>query len=400
MLILGDDRLKNNSIYSRTFILLLFANMFFWISNNLFLPVLPLYYHGLGMNDHEVGLAVGVFSIGAVVFRLYAGKAADKYGTIPVITVGIVISIIAIMGYSISATLFSAILVRCLHGAGISGYSAAALTTASLMHDEQHTTEALSIYTLFTMIGMGIAASSANWLFANYGFISIIIMGIASTLLSLLLFPRKPKLTLKPKKSESLPLKDIVANPGIYIATLSLLAINICFGSVMTFLPLLILHLGVQYLTVFYVCYAIAVILSRVWVGKLCVLWTAERLSMYILFLFSVTLAVISQYHSGWILAIGGFGVGISYGLAFPALATIVTAHTQPANRGTAFGFFTMAVDTGFAIGAIGMGIVASLWGYNAVFVVAAGYTFLYTIVYKFWLSKKLITQEVGDIIN
>lgn len=387
--------MTKNSIYSKTFISLLFANMFFWMSNNFFLPTLPLYYHSMGMNDHQVGLAVGVFSLGAVGFRLYAGKAADRYGATPVITAGIVISVVAIASYSLSITLFTAILARAAHGMGISGYSAAALTTASLMHDEQHTTEAVSMYTLFTMFGMGIAASSANWLYDQFSFLSVIIAGIIATILSLLLFPRNPKLKLQPKKSESLPLKAVIRNPGIYVATLSLLAINICFGSVMTFLPLLILHLGVKYLTIFYVCYAIAVILSRAWVSKLCVRLTAERLSSYVLLLFALTLAVVSQYHSGWLLGICGLGVGVSYGLAFPAMATIVTAHTQPANRGTAFGFFTMAVDIGFAIGAIGMGLIAGWWGYSAVFIAASAYTFIYVVIYRLFLKRKIETAAI-----
>ncbi len=71
-------------------------------------------------------------------------------------------------------------------------------------------------------------------------------------------------------------------------------------------------------------------------------------------------------------------------------MATVVTANVQPANRGTAFGFYTMAVDLGFGLGAIGMGAVASAWGYQAVFVAAGGYTLAYAALYQFWLRGKI----------
>jgi len=58
----------NSTIYTKAFLGLLLANMFFWMSNNFFLPILPIYYHTLGMSDHQIGIAIGAFSIGAVYF--------------------------------------------------------------------------------------------------------------------------------------------------------------------------------------------------------------------------------------------------------------------------------------------------------------------------------------------
>ncbi len=103
--------------------------MFFWMSVNFFLPVLPIYYHTLGMNDHQVGLAVGAFSLGSVMFRLYSGTAVGRYGGWPVLAAGVLLSTAAIGGYYFAVTLAAATIVRFLHGAGVSGYSAADLTT-------------------------------------------------------------------------------------------------------------------------------------------------------------------------------------------------------------------------------------------------------------------------------
>jgi MFS family permease len=367
--------------------------MFFWMSVNFFLPILPLYYHSLGMDDHQIGLAVGAFSLGAVLFRVFSGKAVDRYGSKPVISVGIAVSVVAIAGYYFSTSLLSSTLTRFLHGVGISGYSAAALTTVTLMNDESHTTQAVAVYTLFTMIGMGFSASTANWLFGIGNITLISAVGAAATILSALLFPKAPKLIVKASPGETLPFGRVVANPGVVIPTISLLAVNICYGSVMTFLPLLMLSQGVVAISAFYIAYAVAVVLSRLWVGKLCVWLTPERLAFYILLMLAAIMLVTGQYASQLMLVLCGAGVGIGYGLAFPALATTVTTYTVPANRGTAFGFYTMAVDMGFAIGAIAMGLVAAAWGYQAVFFAAGAYTLIYAAVYRLLLFKRLTVR-------
>lgn len=380
----------SNSIYNRAFIGLICANMFFWMSTNFFLPVLPLYYHSLGMNDHQVGIAIGAFSIGALLFRVFAGKLTDRYGSTPVITGGILLSILAILSYLYSVNVTAAVISRFLHGLGISCYSGAALTMASLMHEEQHTTEAVAMFTLFAMFGVGIASSSASWIHSTGGFLFVIAMGTTATLLSLLLFPKNPPLKIKPARADTLPLSSVVTNPGVYISTLSLTAVNICFASIMTFLPLLMVSKGITDFTGFYVAYAGAVIASRMWVRKLCAVLSPERLSYYILLLFTITMGIIAYFQSPLALLVCGASLGIGYGLAFPAMATIITACTQPANRGAAFGFYTMAVDAGFGAGAIIMGIVADLWGYNAVFLAAGLYTALYSASYRLWLWPHL----------
>lgn len=369
--------------------------MFFWMSVNFFLPVLPIYYHSLGMNDHQVGLAIGIFSLGAILFRVIGGKAVDRYGSTPVITAGIVLSIGAIGSYYFTTSLLAASLSRLLHGIGISGYSAAALTMATLMHDEKNTVEAVAVYTLFTMIGVGIAASMAGWLYNVSGFGLVVTVGAAATLLSLLFFPKAPRLKIKTTESQALPLWAVITQPGVFVPTVSLLAVNLCYAAVMTFLPLFMVSSGVTEFSLFYIAYSLAVVASRMWVGKLCMLLSPERLAFYILLIMGASMFVTSLGGHWWVLVVAGASIGIGYGLAFPTLATIITTAVQPANRGTAFGFFSMAVDGGVALGAIGLGAVSGEFGYSSAFIAAGSYTVFFSIVYVLWLAPKINRREV-----
>lgn len=387
----------DRTLYNKAFVSVITANMFFWMSVNFFLPVLPIYYHSLGLDDHQVGIAVGVFSLGSLIFRVYAGKAVDRYGSLPVLTLGMLLSVAAILAYQVATTLATATVARFLHGAGITGYAAAALTMATFIHGPERTTEVVAVYTLFTMIGMGIAASAANWLFAFGGMPLVIAAGAASTLLALVLFPRKVTLAVQPSASAPMPLATIVKSPAVFIPTVSLLAVCLCFGSITTFLPLHMLSRGVSEFNAFFIAYAVAVVFSRLWIKRLCGLLSPDRLAFYILILLGVTLVTAGQYTARWVLVLCGAGLGIGYGLAFPVLATIITANITAASRGTAFGFYTTAIDLGFAVGAIGMGAVAAAWGYQAVFLAAGGYTLAYAALYRLWLAPKLTGPAAGE---
>jgi len=384
----------NSSIYTKPFLGLLLANMFFWMSNNFFLPVLPIYYHTLGMNDQQVGIAIGAFSIGSILFRVFCGKLADRYGSKPILTAGIMLSTLAIINYYYSTTVESVTLSRFLHGVGISVYSGASLTMATFMHDEHHMTEAVAMFTLFTMFGVAIAAGSASWLYQIGDFGLVVMVGAVATTLSLILFPKNPVLKTKPTSGESLPLLKVIGDPGVYIPTATLFAINMCFASIMTFLPLFLLSYGITEMHLFYVAYGIAVVFSRIWVKKLCILLTPQRLAEYILLVFIACMMITALSTSIWSLVLNGIAVGAGYGLAFPALATLIGERVQPANRATAFGFFTMAVDMGFAIGAIAMGIVADRWGYQTIFYIAGIYTLLYAALYHVYFYGKLATDK------
>ena len=98
----------------------------------------------------------------------------------------------------------------------------------------------------------------------------------------------------------------VIREPAVIIPTISLAAVNICFGSVMSFLPLLMLDRGISEFNSYYVAYAVAVIFSRMWVGKLCQWLTPERLSFYILLLFSLTMLGIGYFAAEWMLIIAG----------------------------------------------------------------------------------------------
>ena len=55
----------NRDLYTPTFIRLIFSNLFFWMSVNYLVPVLPVHFHPQGYTTDTIGMIVGFFALGA-----------------------------------------------------------------------------------------------------------------------------------------------------------------------------------------------------------------------------------------------------------------------------------------------------------------------------------------------
>lgn len=380
----------NREILTVELLFMSIANLCYWACLDIFLPVLPQHFHAVGLNDYQVGLIIGATSVGGMLFRVLAGKGIDRYGASPVAFFGLAVSLISIIGFFYAQTMTLAMLCTFGQGIGLACYSSACITMATLMFDEKHLTDVIAIYSLFGIAGASSATAIGNWLYSFAGFDAVITLGVVLAAISLLLIPKRPTVQVKVEKADSRPVREIAANPGVYVPTMSIFATNICFASIITFLPMLMLSRSVAEMSAFYVTYSATVITVRLFVGKLSALIGVTRLEWFAVTMIGAVMWLTVYAHNWFTLALCGVLLGLALGGAFPSMGTTVSNSTEPANRGVAFGIFTTAADTGFVIGAAGMGFVAALWGYQAIFILAGTYALLYAVAHKMFLAPRL----------
>lgn len=381
--------------YTRPFIGLVITNFLYWIGVYLFIPVLPIYFHAMGMSSQDIGMIVGSFSLGAVLFRLLAGKASDRYGSVPVVAMGLVIAGFAIAGYWLSTSLLLVLLLRFFHGMGSALYSSAAVTMVTLLHSGKQTKQGVALYTLCSMIGIGIATSTASWFFKEWGFQGIVLISGVATFSCLLLIPKKLKNQEKQTVS-SVPVKVILLNPKVYLPTLNQFAVYVCYASVMTYLPLMVCEANsAADMGWFYISYTISVVSSRFLAGKITNQSDSKRLSTFLLAVLAVVILLPVFSHTWLSLLVMGVGIGLGVGLATPTLIGMITDHINTANRGVALGFFSTAIDLGMGAGSILLGMLAEPLGYKSIFIATSMWTLFTLMVYFHGINKDVITVEL-----
>src|SRR5699024_8597567 len=112
-------------IWTKDFIIILFANFFIFLSFQMTLPTLPLFVQDLGLNNKYVGLVVGIFTFSALLIRPVARTWLDTKGRRYVFYSGLLIFLVSTYSLTVSTMLLLLLIVRVVQGVGW-GY----LTTA------------------------------------------------------------------------------------------------------------------------------------------------------------------------------------------------------------------------------------------------------------------------------
>ncbi len=84
---------STTTLWSRSFLLLLFGNFFIYQGILMLIPAFSLYIKQIGGNDLEASLPFAVISISALIVRSISGTAADAFGRRPLLIIGMCILI-------------------------------------------------------------------------------------------------------------------------------------------------------------------------------------------------------------------------------------------------------------------------------------------------------------------
>ncbi|WP_346355872.1 MFS transporter [Azotosporobacter soli] len=373
--------------YDKTFKQMIVVDMGFWLSVYLFLPVLPLAYRSMGLPDQSVGLAVGGYALGALAVRLPVGRLIDRFGCLPVIRFGLLLCILTVAAYPFAQTALGTTLLRFLHGVGGASYSTAAITWVTLQYGDGRLKESIALYTLCIMLGVGAATAGGSWLYQYGGFNGIVLLSLFGAAAALLGFPQqgvRPRI----RRIAAPSIRSVLRQPLVWLPTLNQFVVYACYGTMTTFLPLQLATTADAVLWPFYLAYAAAVLVSRLFALRL-----GQLLGRYApgtLLLLGGGTCLCPLFVKGELLLwLSGIGAGCAVGLATPILTGLVAANTESNVRGTALGLFGIAMDLGLGLGAIVMGVVATHAGYSGVFSAMTGICAIVLLINFFPIKRK-----------
>ncbi|MGL5513518.1 MAG: MFS transporter [Sporomusa sp.] len=356
-------------------------------SINLLSPVLPVYLKIQGMSETQIGLIMGIVSLGALFLRPWAGMSVDSRGSRAVTIFGQTLTMVGLAAFFWASNFWQYLLVRFYQGIAMAFYGTAAITFASGVETPKNTSAAIAYFSLCTMIGMGIATSIGPRIFAGYGFHSLLWIGLASILIAtIMMLSRSKDVAHSGIKGQRAPFREVLQAKEVLAPSVCLFGSNFAIGTMFTFVPLLALHANIAAYSVFFIAFSIAVVCSRSVVHQINLLWKPERVALYASIVNAVSTALLALYPSTLMLVVSGILVGFGFGIIYPTLAAYVVHRVSPANKGSALSVISAAGDVGNALGASVLGIVAETMGYSVLFtgatviILLSGYYFYKTL--------------------
>lgn len=374
------------TILTRQFVLTCAAGALLFASFQLLTAVLPLFVRDdLGGSTTAVGLIVGVFSIAALLPRLFIGREIDRRGAKSFLIVGAGLFLLAGILYMFATSVPLVLGVRAIHGLGMACFHTASFAFIAQISPPSRRGEAMGIWGLMSTFATAISpylglvirdAAGMTPLFA------IAACGSAGAigLLSLVSDPGRTD-SIAPVTGGGL------FEPAVMPAAVLILLSNLVYGAVAAFIIVYAEDRNIANSGLYFTVFAAAVLASRVFGGRM-----ADRLSRlsvvmptFVLTIFAMgTLALTSSLA---LLLLTGVLFGLAFGAGQPALNAFAVDLVEPARRGAGMATFTSFFEAGIGLGAIGMGAVAGLTDYSTMFALTAIFPVL-ALVYGFAVAR------------
>ncbi|MGH2476431.1 MAG: MFS transporter [Candidatus Limnocylindrales bacterium] len=365
---MDEDRSR---LFTPAFIALSLAELAYFTAAGLTIPITPLFAHGpLGATAEGVGLAVGVFSVTALILRPFAGRAADRFGRRPLLVGGALAYAATLAVHAVIADLAGLVVLRLLLGVAEAFFFVAGFAAVADLAPKGRAGEALSYNSLSLYLGIALGPLVGQVLLDGGGFPLAWIGGAILSLVAAGLAWRIPE-TGSPTRERGKP-TPLVHRRAIAPSFVLFTGIAGMSG----FFAFVALHatenLGLETVSGPLFLFGIVVVVTRIAFARL-----PDRVAPFRLGAAALTLCAIGLVVAGGVATVPGLLIGSSImavGVAFttPAMFAAIFSRVEPAERGSASGTASLFLDLAFGGGPMLLGLVAGAQGIPAAFLVAA----------------------------
>jgi MFS family permease len=378
-----EDRMER--IWTKSFIQMTLGMLILFTGFYLLLPTMPLFIKEMGGNESQVGLAVGVFTLTAVVFRPIVGGLLDRYGRRPFMIWGLLFFILSMYLYDWVGTMAILLALRVLHGASWALSTTAVSTAITDIIPASRRGEGMGWFGMAMTVAMAIGPMLGIWVLENSSFHGLFLLatGLSAAALLLVFSTRIP---FNPQTTNR---KIVLFERSVLPVTAVLFFVAVAYGGITTFLPLFGDSIQVNSGT-FFLVYAVSLTLARPVAGRLSDRFGEAYVILPALIVTALSLVVLS-FSNGLIgVIVAAVLYGIGFGSAQPALQAANLTLAPPDKRGVASASFMTAFDLGIGLGSIILGWVAQYTGYKVVFIVCAVSVFVSAGVFMLFVNRRL----------
>lgn len=342
---------ERTSIWSFPYVALMVVNLFQSMAAFMANTTLPVYADSLGASTSMVGIVVSSFSVTAILIRPFAGPAFDSFSRKRLLLLSQAIICLCLFLYGIVGSLEALIAVRMLHGIGIGCSGPLAMSLVSEFLPKAKFASGISIYALAQSFAQVIGPAVGLYLADAVGFsysyflasgcLVLAIVGVA-----LIKEPYRERLPYELRLSRMFAPEALAKG-----AALMLLATS--FACMTSYVVLYGYERGVADMGIFFVVYALCLVITRPVFGKLADRFGTPRMLVCGVICFALSYVALSQAADlvGFLMAAVISSAG--FGCCGPLLQSMALASVPEARRGAASNTAFTGLDLGMLIGPV-----------------------------------------------
>lgn len=368
-------------LWTKEFILISTVNFFLTLVFFLLIVTIAVYAVAeYGATTSQAGLVTGIAIIGTMTGRIIIGRLIENIGRKKTLVIGLILFVLTTLLYFVNLNLSFLLVNRFLHGMTLGMASTAAGTIVAQIIPMTRKGEGIGYFsmssTLATAIGPFIGLYMSQHTSFDMIFTLCVVFGLVS--LSFALFTKVPPVDYSSKTGQArgFKLSDFLEPKALPIAIITLTS-ALCFSSILSFINFYAIEINlVETASFFFVVYAIAVLLSRPFTGRLMDIKGANFV-MYPAFAFlAAGLLLLSTAGSSLSFLISAILIGLGFGNLQSTTQAIAVKLTPPHRMGLATSTFFIFLDAGLGFGPYILGFIIPLTGFSSLYAIL-GFTAL-----------------------
>ena len=370
------------------------GSLFWWFSLYIYVPVLPIYSKDLGANLQFVGLIIGSYAVGQVLFRIPIGYLSDRLKSRKLFSV--ISGIVSFLG---SACLFLSnnpndiFLGRTITGIAAAGWVAISIYYSSFFLKEERF-KSSTIIVASNTFAVFLGSFLSGYISDSLGIKACFLISMISALLASIFFliSKEKALDIKVQFSTS-KFINLLKNKLLICLCLNGIFIQfITFSVTFSFFPIYLNEIGYSDSVVGNV---VSLSTLSAIIGTIFSPYLIKKFGLWKAFAFaSIPIGIttlVTPYFEGLILLTAlRLIAGIGTGLIFSSCMSSIVRGFEENYQASAMGIFQAIYAIGMFTGPIFSGIIASKLSLESVFIFSSSVSFLIILVSFFMKSEEL----------
>ncbi|NHN87397.1 MFS transporter [Acetobacter conturbans] len=365
------------------------------------MAVVPLFVHNtLGYGTALAGFAVSAQYLATLATRTWAGNKLDSTGARGVVVTGLIVGTLSgvmLVGAALCPSLPKLSLGLLLMGRALLGFSESWVAVGVIVWNLQRagSTNAATVISwngVCSYGGIAVGAPIASLIFSSHAPLGGLIgVGLLS---AVLLAVGIPYATRQETTQPTPPSGPKPSSLSVFRAILpygsALGAASVGFGAIVSCLAL---YYDARHwsgaaiaLAIFGSFFVVTRFIFSSFIDRI----GGQRVAMISMAVETIGLLALAASHSVFLANVGAALTGIGFSLIFPALGVLVLKRLGEANRGVAIGGFSVFLDLAIGVSGPGLGMIIPLWGFPALFMIAAAFSVIGFVVTLTCSRKKL----------
>ena len=370
-------------LFTRDFVLASVANLFISMVFYLLMTSMALYaVERFNASDSAAGLASSAFIIGSVVARLFAGKLLATVGRKPLLMISLAVFVVASILYIPSNSIWLLLIVRFVHGMAFGTGNTALATSVQSLIPPGRRSEGTGYFGLSTTLSTAAGPFLAVLMSANGNYTAVFLFCAISSAAALLIclflrLPEPPKKTSRDHQTKRGGgfIRSIIS-PAALPISLVLLVCGTAYSGIIAFLaPYLISASMTEAASWFFIVYAVTVLISRLFAGRIQDTKGDNAVMYPLLVVFALGMAALALQPGNLSIAAAAVLTGLGFGALMPCAQAIAVSAVSPAEIGVATSTFFLMLDLGVGFGPVVLGLAIPHLGYTGMFGILAAFS-------------------------